>query len=72
MTYGEQNSESEAHTQLDRAMDAGINFIDTAEMFPVPPKAKTQGQTERYIGAWLARRAQRDRLVIASKVAGPH
>jgi aryl-alcohol dehydrogenase-like predicted oxidoreductase len=71
MTYGEQNTESEAHAQLDRAMDAGINFIDTAEMYPVPPKAKTQGLTERHIGTWLARNAKRDRLIIATKVAGP-
>lgn len=71
MTYGEQNSESEAHAQLDRAINAGINFIDTAEMYPVPPKAKTQGLTERHIGTWLARHGQRDRLVIATKVSGP-
>ncbi|MES9943859.1 MAG: NADP(H)-dependent aldo-keto reductase [Candidatus Thiodiazotropha sp.] len=71
MTYGEQNSESEAHAQLDRAVDAGINFIDTAEMYPVPPKGNTQGLTERYIGTWLARQGQRDRLIIATKVAGP-
>jgi aryl-alcohol dehydrogenase-like predicted oxidoreductase len=71
MTFGEQNSESQAHAQLDRAVDAGINFIDTAEMYPVPPKAKTQGLTEHYIGTWLTRHAQRDRLVIATKVSGP-
>lgn len=71
MTYGEQNSESEAHAQLDRAVDAGINFIDTAEMYPVPPKGNTQGLTERYIGTWLARQGQRDRLIIATKVTGP-
>jgi aryl-alcohol dehydrogenase-like predicted oxidoreductase len=71
MTFGEQNSESEAHAQLDRAVDAGINFIDTAEMYPVPPKAKTQGLTERHIGTWLTRHPQRDRLVIATKVSGP-
>jgi aryl-alcohol dehydrogenase-like predicted oxidoreductase len=71
MTFGEQNSESEAHAQLDRAMDAGINFIDTAEMYPVPPKAKTQGLTEHHIGTWLTRQGQRDRLVIATKVSGP-
>lgn len=71
MTYGEQNSEAEAHAQLDRAVDAGINFIDTAEMYPVPPKADTQGLTEHYIGTWLARRGLRDRLIIATKVAGP-
>ncbi|MBT2969123.1 MAG: NADP(H)-dependent aldo-keto reductase [gamma proteobacterium symbiont of Ctena orbiculata] len=71
MTYGEQNSEAEAHAQLDRAVDAGINFIDTAEMYPVPPKADTQGLTEHHIGTWLASRGHRDRLIIATKVAGP-
>jgi aryl-alcohol dehydrogenase-like predicted oxidoreductase len=71
MTFGEQNTESEAHNQLDRAIEAGINFIDTAEMYPVPPRAETQGETERLIGNWLAKHRQRDRLVIATKVAGP-
>lgn len=70
MTWGEQNTESEAHEQLDFAVDAGINFIDTAEMYPVPPKAETQGLTEQYLGTWLAKQA-RDQFVIASKVAGP-
>ncbi|NEX21276.1 NADP(H)-dependent aldo-keto reductase [Thiorhodococcus mannitoliphagus] len=71
MTFGEQNTESEAHTQLDRALDAGINFIDTAEMYPVPPIAETQGRTERYIGTWLKARGCRDKVVLATKVAGP-
>ncbi|MCG7913168.1 MAG: NADP(H)-dependent aldo-keto reductase [Candidatus Thiodiazotropha weberae] len=71
MTFGEQNSEAEAHVQLDRAIDAGINLIDTAEMYPVPPKANTQGETERHIGSWLARRGRREQLVLATKVAGP-
>ena len=70
MTWGEQNSESEAHAQLDYALDQGINFIDTAEMYPVPPNAVTQGRTEAIIGQWLARHS-RDGLIIASKVAGP-
>jgi len=70
MTWGEQNSEADAHAQLDRALERGINFIDTAEMYPIPPNAKTQGRTETYLGNWLARRS-RDGLVIASKVAGP-
>lgn len=70
MTFGEQNSEAEAHAQLDRAVAAGINFIDTAEMYPVPPQADTQGRTEACIGSWLARRGGRERLVIATKVAG--
>ncbi len=70
MTWGEQNSEAEAHAQLDYAIEQGINFIDTAEMYPVPPNATTQGRTETILGRWLARR-RRDDLVIASKVAGP-
>lgn len=70
MTWGEQNSEAEAHAQLDCAVARGINFIDTAEMYPVPPNATTQGRTETYLGDWLSRRP-RDGLVIASKVAGP-
>lgn len=70
MTWGEQNDEAEAHRQLDLALDRGVNFIDTAEMYPVPPKAETQGRTEAYIGSWLAARGGRDRLVLASKVAG--
>jgi aryl-alcohol dehydrogenase-like predicted oxidoreductase len=71
MTFGEQNTEAEAHRQLDLAIDAGINFIDTAEMYPVPPRAETQGLTEQYIGSWLRKRKQRSKLLIASKVAGP-
>jgi len=71
MTFGEQNSEPEAHAQLDRALDAGINFIDTAEMYPVPPGAATQGRTESYIGSWIRRRRRRDDFILASKVSGP-
>ncbi|MEL7982522.1 NADP(H)-dependent aldo-keto reductase [Vreelandella titanicae] len=71
MTFGEQNSEAEAHEQLDRAVAFGINFIDTAEMYPVPPMAQTQGLTERYIGSWLKQRGARDDLIIATKAAGP-
>lgn len=70
MTWGEQNTEAEAHQQLDYAVGEGINFIDTAEMYPVPPNAKTQGRTERFLGTWLARQRRSD-LVIATKVAGP-
>jgi aryl-alcohol dehydrogenase-like predicted oxidoreductase len=71
MTFGEQNTEAQAHEQLDRALAAGIDFIDTAEMYPVPPKAETQGLTESYIGSWLAARQCRDRVILATKVAGP-
>jgi len=71
MTFGEQNTEAEAHAQLDRALAAGINFIDTAEMYPVPPRAETQGLTEQYLGTWLQSRGCRDRVILATKVAGP-
>ncbi|MBB1486896.1 NADP(H)-dependent aldo-keto reductase [Oceanospirillum sediminis] len=71
MTWGEQNTEQEAHQQLDYALEQGINFIDTAEMYPVPPMGETQGRTESYIGSWLAARANRDKVVLATKVAGP-
>jgi aryl-alcohol dehydrogenase-like predicted oxidoreductase len=70
MTWGEQNSENEAHAQLDHAIEHGINFIDTAEMYPVPPNAITQGRTETILGSWLAGRPRAD-FVIATKVAGP-
>lgn len=70
MTWGEQNSEAEAHEQLDYACARGINFIDAAEMYPVPASPKTQGSTERYIGTWLKARKQRGDVIIASKVVG--
>ncbi|ROR34619.1 NADP(H)-dependent aldo-keto reductase [Inmirania thermothiophila] len=71
MTFGEQNSEAEAHAQLDRAVDAGVNLIDTAEMYPIPPAAETQGRTEAIIGSWLHRRpGMRGRIVLATKVSG--
>src|SRR3990170_3834630 len=71
MTWGEQNSETEAHAQLDRAVELGINFIDAAEMYPVPPKAETFGRTEAFLGTWLKKnQATRDKLVIATKVTG--
>ena len=71
MTWGEQNTEAEAHAQLDYALTQGVNFIDTAEMYPIPPKGATQGLTETYIGNWLHQRGKRDDLVLATKVAGP-
>ncbi len=71
MTYGEQNSAAEAHAQLDVAVAAGVNFIDTAEMYPVPPRAETYGSTETHIGTWLKQRGGRERIVLATKVAGP-
>ncbi len=71
MTFGEQNTEAEAHSQLDYALERGINFIDTAEMYPVMPRAATQGKTEQYIGSWLKKSGKRKDLVLATKVAGP-
>ena len=71
MTFGEQNSEVQAHQQLDYAVERGINFIDTAEMYPVMPRAETQGLTERYIGSWLKQPGNRQKVVLATKVAGP-
>ncbi len=70
MTFGEQNSEAEAHEQLDYAVSCGVNFIDTAEMYPVPPRAATAGRTESIVGSWLTRQP-RDKLLIATKITGP-
>ncbi|MBY0309800.1 aldo/keto reductase [Patescibacteria group bacterium] len=71
MTWGQQNTEAEAHEQLDYAIDKrGINFIDTAEIYPIPPEPEKQGRTEAYIGTWINKRGKRDNLVIASKVSG--
>ncbi len=70
MTYGEQNTEAEGHRQLDYAVEQGVNFVDTAELYAIPPKAETYGKTESIIGTWLAKRGQRDDIVLASKIAG--
>lgn len=71
MTWGSQNSEAEAHAQLDRAVAAGVDFIDTAEMYPTTPRLKeTTGLTEKIVGSWLAGRPDRDRLVVATKCTG--
>jgi len=72
MTFGEQNTEADAHSQLDYALERGIDFIDTAEMYPVMPSARTQGSTERFIGSWLKKSGKRDQVVLATKVAGPN
>lgn len=70
MTFGEQNSAADAAQQLDYAVSRGVNFIDVAEMYPVPPRAETQGLTEEYVGRWLKRQS-RDKLILASKITGP-
>ena len=71
MTYGQQNTEAEAHQQLDYATANGVNFIDTAELYAVPPSAETYGLTEQYIGSWLKKSGKRSDVILASKIAGP-
>lgn len=71
MTFGEQNTESDAHAQLDYATSHDVNFIDTAELYAVPARAETQGLTESYIGSWLKKTGKRNQIILASKVAGP-
>jgi aryl-alcohol dehydrogenase-like predicted oxidoreductase len=70
MTWGEQNTESQGHQQMDYALDQGVNFWDTAEMYAIPPKRETQGATETIIGNWFKTRGNRDKVILASKVAG--
>jgi len=70
MTFGQQNTEAQAHEQLDFAFSQGVNFIDSAEMYPVPARAQTSGRTEQYVGSWLARQA-RDQVILATKATGP-
>lgn len=71
MTWGRQNTESEGHEQMDYAAAKGINFFDTAEMYPIPPTADTQGRTEEIIGTWFKARKNRDKIILASKIVGP-
>ncbi len=71
MTFGQQNSEAEAHAQLDCAVGRGVNFIDTAEIYPSPVEREKWGDTEKQIGAWLAKSGRRNDIVLASKVSGP-
>jgi len=70
MTFGEQNTEKEGHQQLDFALEHGVNFVDTAEMYSVPGRKETQGSTEKIIGSWIAK-GNRDKIVLATKIAGP-
>ncbi len=69
MTWGEQNTEAEGHAQIDRALDAGVNFIDTAEMYAVPARAETYGRTEEIIGSWFQKTGRREDVILATKVA---
>ncbi|MEL7545415.1 MAG: aldo/keto reductase [Pseudomonadota bacterium] len=70
MTWGQQNTEAEGHAQMDYALERGVDFWDTAEMYAVPPKAETQGATERIIGTWLAKTGRRQDVILASKIVG--
>lgn len=70
MTWGQQNSEEEGHEQMDYALERGINFFDTAEMYSIPPRAETQGSTEKIIGSWFKKSSNREKIILASKVAG--
>ncbi|MEO1552390.1 MAG: aldo/keto reductase [Pseudomonadota bacterium] len=70
MTWGQQNSEAEGHAQMDYALERGVDFWDTAEMYSVPPKAETQGSTERIIGTWFQKTGRRQDVILASKIAG--
>ncbi|MGC1203665.1 MAG: aldo/keto reductase [Flavobacteriaceae bacterium] len=70
MTWGNQNTEAEGHEQIDYAIDQGVNFIDTAELYPVPATAEMSGRTSKIIGTWLKKSGKRDKVVIASKIAG--
>ncbi len=71
MTWGNQNTEAEGHEQMDFAFEKGVNFFDTAELYPVPATAETYAETERIIGSWFKKTGNRDKIVLASKIAGP-
>jgi aryl-alcohol dehydrogenase-like predicted oxidoreductase len=71
MTWGRQNTQDEGFEQMDYALEQGINFFDTAEMYAVPPTADTYGKTETIIGNWFESRNNRDQVILASKIAGP-
>ena len=70
MTWGRQNTEAEGHEQMDYALEQGVNFIDTAELYPVPANAETSGRTSEIIGTWLKKTGNRHKVIIASKIAG--
>jgi len=72
MTFGEQNTEADAHAQLEYAFEKGVNFIDTAEMYPIAARRATLGLTEKYIGSWLKQSGKREEVVLATKIAGPN
>ena len=71
MTWGRQNTEQEGHDQMDYSFEQGVNFFDTAELYPIPPRQEEQGATERFIGIWFKKTGLRDKIILASKIAGP-
>ena len=71
MTFGNQNTETEGHAQMDYAFEKGINFFDTAELYPVPATAETSGRTSKIVGSWIKKTGNRDKIILASKIAGP-
>lgn len=71
MTFGNQNTEAEGHAQMDYAFEKGINFFDTAELYPVPATAETSGRTSKIVGSWIKKTGNRDKIILASKIAGP-
>ena len=70
MTWGQQNTEAEGHAQMDYALDQGVNFFDTAEVYSIPIRAETQGSTEKIVGSWFAKTGNRDKVVLATKIVG--
>jgi aryl-alcohol dehydrogenase-like predicted oxidoreductase len=72
MTFGQQNTEAEGHAQMDYALEQGVNFFDTAEMYSVPARQETYGSTERILGTWFQKTGNRDKVVLATKIAGPN
>ena len=72
MTFGQQNTEAEGHAQMDYSLEQGVNFFDTAEMYSVPARQETYGSTERILGTWFQKTGNRDKVVLASKIAGPN
>ena len=72
MTFGQQNTEAEGHAQMDDALEQGVNLFDTAEMYSVPARQETYGSTERILGTWFQKTGNRDKVVLASKIAGPN
>ena len=72
MTFGQQNTEADGHAQMDYALENGINFFDTAEMYSVPAREETYGSTEKILGTWFKKTGKREEIVLASKIAGPN